>query len=70
MFEICCLVVILAYVIGWGHVAFLNGFFWLLDHIEGIESSTWTMDTFMTSLFLPLAFVITAAEIYLLYGRG
>ncbi len=69
MLEIICVVLALTFVVGGGHIALLNGLFWLLDAGDGTEHK-WGMDTMFAIVLIPIALCLASVEIYLLYGQG
>lgn len=70
MLEIMGLFLALTFVVGGGHIALLNGLFWLLDAKDSVEHKRWSMDTMMVIILVPLSLAVASIEIYLLYGKG
>ncbi len=66
MLEIFCILLIMIFAFGHGHMAFVNGLLWFLDEAEGAEMKL-SFETCMAAVIVPLGLIITAVELYFLF---
>ncbi len=66
MLEIFCILLVMIFAFGHGHMAFVSGILWFLDEAEGTEMP-WNFETFMAAMIVPLGLIITSVELYLLF---
>ncbi len=67
MFEVFLILVVMMFAFGQAHIPFVNGILWFLDDADGVET-TWSFDTFLTTMLLPLALILSSLELYLLFS--
>lgn len=66
MLEVFCILLILIFAFGQGHLAFVNGIFWFLDEADGTEMQ-WSFENCMAAVIVPLGLIIASIELYLLF---
>jgi hypothetical protein len=67
MFEVFLILVVMMFAFGQAHIPFVNGILWFLDDADGVET-TWSFDTFLTTMLLPLALILSSLELYFLFS--
>ncbi len=67
MFEVFLILVVMMFAFGQAHIPFVNAILWFLDDADGIET-TWSFDTFLTTMLLPLALILSSLELYFLFS--
>lgn len=66
MTDVLIILILLVCAFGMVHLGPINGFLWFLDNAEGVDT-VWSFDTFLAGLLVPIALIIVAIELYLLY---
>ena len=66
MLEVFCILLIMVFAFGQGHMGFVNGLLWFLDAADGTESK-FSFESCMAAVIVPLGLIITAVELYLLF---
>lgn len=66
MLEVFCILLVLIFAFGQGHLAFVNGILWFLDEAEGTEMKL-SFDTCLAAMVVPLGLIIASVELYLLF---
>lgn len=67
MLEVICILIVLVFAFGQGHVAFINGFMWWLDECDGVEAK-WNFDTFLQTMLMPIGLILASVELYCLFS--
>jgi hypothetical protein len=66
MLEVFCILLILLFAFGQGHLAFVNGLLWFLDEQDGTEMK-FSFETCLGAVIVPVAMVIVSVELYFLF---
>ena len=66
MLEVFCILLVMLFAFGQGHMAFVNGLLWFLDDVDGTESK-FSFESCMAAVIVPVGMIITAVELYFLF---
>ncbi len=66
MLEVFCILLILIFAFGQGHLAFVNGLLWFLDEADGTEMKM-SFETCLGAVIVPVAMIIVSVELYFIF---